>query len=836
MREVSFDILRQGSWDLWCWVCLIAAGTLAVHAVRRHGVGLLDARRAIAAIGVLGTALVLTLLRTPAVGLAWTALLLAGLSAHFYLDLAERLVPRRVAILLALRVAAVCVAVPMLFEPVLRITSSKAPDRPFLLLVDRSGSMSVPDVQNGPSRLQSLWQTIRPTLPQLERRYDVRAVAFANDATKLDRPDAVGTLQPGGEATSLAAAIAKARDDAPRDDAIVVLLSDGIDNTSPDLAAALATGGAKRPIHTVLVGSAAAEPASLVNVAVDRVEAADDFVVRSESVLRATIKSTALANRVVEVKLAEFNAQNQPVAGTEKSKTLVLQPTPDGQVVELTYRPTTPGVHKLAVWVDPVPGERTTADNRQELQGLALDPRVKVLYVEGRARPEYRELQRALARDGNLELSTLLRIQNERFAASGTVDGEPLRGMPATAEQWKKFDVIVLGDLDASFLPPAQQHAIEQAVRGGAGLLMIGGQNSFGPGGYKGTPIEQALPVAVGELSAAQEKTPFVPAFTPAGPAHPAMEGLSAWFGNGAGKAEKELPPLLGNVVVNAPKPGAEVLLTHQDRPGPDGQPQVVLAVQRYGEGRSAAFTADTTYRWYLPMRGLGQDSPYNRFWGQLVRWLAGADVKQRQRGAGVQALLDKGTYRLGESVRVRAFVRDEKGDATRYAQVSLKYSRPGGGDPKPLSLGPAESRIGMYEGTIAGADTGTWTVELVATKDGAELGKQTLTFTVLPPSDEMLRLAADEQTMSAIARATGGYSYPLAQWPQLLETLARAGGDDATVTQRTVPLHNFARAGLATIGVYPAWAATYDLPMQAALVVALLAAEWILRRRWQLP
>ena len=61
-----------------------------------------------------------------------------------------------------------------------------------------------------------------------------------------------------------------------------------------------------------------------------------------------------------------------------------------------------------------------------------------------------------------------------------------------------------------------------------------------------------------------------------------------------------------------------------------------LLATQLYGQGRSAAFTLDTTYLWYLPLRGMGQDSPYNLLWGQLVRWLAGQDVRNRQRGAGM--------------------------------------------------------------------------------------------------------------------------------------------------------------------------------------------------------
>ena len=98
---------------------------------------------------------------------------------------------------------------------------------------------------------------------------------------------------------------------------------------------------------------------------------------------------------------------------------------------------------------------------------MALDPRIKVLYIEGRARPEYRELSRALNRDPNVELATLLRIRQDRFTAGGSGEGEPFTKMPMTREQWKKFDVIILGDLDSSFLPAAQQASIEHVVGDG---------------------------------------------------------------------------------------------------------------------------------------------------------------------------------------------------------------------------------------------------------------------------------------------------------------------------------------------------------------------------------
>jgi uncharacterized membrane protein len=844
MHDWSIDIIRQSGWDLWVWLCLAAAAVLLSYALlarvwstgRRGIVSLV-----MIAVGVGGTILVVALpaLHVAKVGLVWTFTLLSLLSATFYLNLRQQLSVTRTGMLLCMRIVALALLVPMLFEPVLRFVSRPKPERPLLVLVDTSGSMSFPDVQNGPTRLQSVWQALRPLLPRIDEHFIPCYFTFDSSARDLKGSQQLAALQADGKSTDVVGGVSHALAGVARDDAAVLLISDGIDNTSPNVTAAVRSAAGAHAVHTVRVGSDQAEPATMANIAVDNVESPDDFVVNHESTLKATVRSTALANRVVDVQLSEIDSGGKSI-GLLTSRRLVLQPTPEGQTVELPFKPPSVGVHKLAVWIDPVPGERSTIDNRQELQILAIDPRIKVIYIEGRARPEYRELSRALARDSNIELATLLRIQQDRFAASGTVDGDAFKQMPASSAEWGKFDVIILGDLDSSFIGRPQQQLIEQRTSAGAGLLMIGGQNSFGPGGYKDSPIEKALPVFVGDTNAAQEKSQFVPQMTPEGAGHPAMEGLAEWFSQSSSTTTspaKTLPPLRGNVVVAGAKSGAQILLVHPGALGPDGKPQIVLASQMYGTGRSAAFTADTTYLWYLPLRAMGQDSPYNRLWGQLVRWLAGQDVRNRQRGAGLVALLNKSNFQLGENVKVRAMVRDERGDATRYAQVTLTLTNTTEKKPQTFALSPAESRTGMYELTLPNPAKGDYDAELVAKKDGHELGREKLHFTVIPPADEMLKIAANPKLLADIADATHGFHYELGQLPTLIDELIRLDPQSGQPQQRSIALSNVLRASVALgRGSDLTWPARYDLPMQGLLVLALLLAEWLLRRRWQLP
>ena len=830
----TFEILRQRGVDLWMVVCALASLLAIGRVIRRH-LWISPGQRPAALAGFaagLGTAACVAIpsLHRPTAGMVWTIICLALVTYVMYGGMLSTMGARRGGMLLGLRVALMALLTLMLFEPVLRFTKSQPPDRPLYLVVDATGSMSVPDVQNGPSRIQAVWETVRGSIPALQERFDVRVRTFGQEMRKLDKPDELAQVAADGKSTDLVSAIGKVLDETPRKDAQIILISDGIDNTSGDVAKEIAAS--LRPIHTLAVGSEQTQSTAVQNIAIEDVTAAEELSVGHESKLSALVRSTSLANRVVDVKWAQVNEKSEPV-GDVQSQKLVLSPKPEGQKIELTYKPTTAGLQRIAVWIDPVPGERTTIDNRQEFQTLALDPRIKVLYIEGRARPEYRELKRALDRDSNIEVATLLRIQSDRFASGGTIDGKAVSGIPVTAEAWRRADVIIIGDLDASFLTVAQQAAIENAVSEGSGFLMIGGQSSFGPGSYAGTEIEKVLPVFAGEKNAAQETTPFLPTLTEQGALHPAMEALGDWLGGA--KEQSKLAPLRGNVVVPRAKPSASVLLVHSGKAGPDGKDEVVLATQQYGKGRSAAFTADTTYLWYLSMREMGQESPYNRFWGQLVRWLAGADVRQRQQGAGLDAMLGRSVYQLGEAVNVKALVRDERGDATRYATVQMELMNSQTGKMSPAAnLSPAESRTGLYELRIPQVDAGKWTMRLTASKDGKQLGEQELTFTVMPPADELVQLAAKPAVMADISRRTNGWSYPLARAPELFRQLMNSASDGAPVRHVVVPLSNAARWLPAAVGKPASWPLRYDLPMQAILILAILLAEWLLRRKWQ--
>lgn len=80
----------------------------------------------------------------------------------------------------------------------------------------------------------------------------------------------------------------------------------------------------------------------------------------------------------------------------------------------------------------------------------------------------------------------------------GGVQSEARRpaDLPRKLSDLERFDAVVLQDVPADALTLDQQSTLREYVRSlGHGLLAIGGSNSFGLGNYKGTPLEEVLPV-----------------------------------------------------------------------------------------------------------------------------------------------------------------------------------------------------------------------------------------------------------------------------------------------------------------------------------------------------
>ena len=696
---------------------------------------------------------------------------LAGLKA------AEHVSIRLYSLLLALRMVIVVGLVAFLARPMLHIQTQQAEKRKLVFAIDASASMSARDGANLPTRIDLVKQSLSYRyLDRLKKDFDLAFFSFSSGADEV-KPDQLHGLKADGKTTNIAEAIGRVKPAYPDADiASVVLVSDGIDNSGgPDPVKPIVEQGII--VNTIGVGAMADEKERIKDIAVKHVECPRYATVNNATEIKAYVESTGIVGQVTVLLRKD---------GKELTQSKVfLESATKTQIVPLKFTPDTIGHFEFEVSVPPEPEERIQQNNVYPFSLIVTDPKIKVLYLEGTPRSEYKFLKRTLDMDPNVELLSLVQTRKDIFLKQGQSSSTDVEIFPTDIETLRKFDVIILGDVDVTLFSRKQLEMIEQVVKDKAGFLMMGGQASFGPGGYAGTPVAGLLPVEIGGRGDKQFSDPFMLKLTDEGKVHPIFQGTVEFF-DGQDKTSV-LPELAGCTEVLSAKPAAVVLAVNPVKTAHDGNPMIVAAVQQYGTGRAMAFTADTTWRWFFQMRSLGRETPYVKFWGQTVRWLANQEVKEREQKPGITVFTDKRSYEPGETVRMFGRARGEGGLATNDAVIHAIIGTPAGTQ-IPVQLAYVPGTTGEYEGTFDPPAPGKYGVSTTAMLNQQPLGEKIdLDFRVGSPNLEFDQLDLNEPLLKRIAAETGGRYYSLILLDDLIRNLQTSEREKRT--QRQVPL-----------------------------------------------
>jgi uncharacterized membrane protein len=709
------------------------------------------------------------------------------------------------ALLLALRIVAILLLVLLIFKPLLSFEERQERRTDLYLLVDASKSMSVNDYPNMPNRMGLATRQIDEYLKRLQAAFDVKLFWFDTRAHEA-QPGA--WPEPKGDATNLTRAIKDVLAVANKAETTgLIIMTDGLHNAGGNVTDDIVALGPPH-IYAVGVGTDLSARGGFQDISIENVRAPEETVVNNLAKITVDVKSIGLSDRSVEVQLKEGD---KLVA----SEPLRLDDRAGVQTATLSVTPSTLGRHTYLVRIPPDPAERRTENNDRPLHILVTDPKIRVFYIEGVVRPEYKPLKSLLETDPNVEVLSLVQVKRGEFLQAGSMTGLTLSGFPQTAEDMRKFDVFIIGDVDRSYFSDKQMENLKAVISEGRGLIMLGGYNSLGAGGYEGTPVEEILPVLVGPRSSGQETTPFVLKLTPEGANHPIFAGTKDFFQYQSNAPTEKLPLLKGCNIMGREKPGASILAVHPDRSGPAGPP-IVLAVHQFGKGRAAAFAADTTYQWYLPYRAMGRESPYIKFWSQMIRWLANKEIKEQSTEPGVSLLVLKPFYNPGEKVSVRAKVRAEEGRATNFANVTGVLLGPVD-ERKDVPLALEPGAVGVYAADLGAPDPGKYKLVVEARKDNKRLGITDVEFTVGRPNQEFDRLSIDRALLKKLAQATAGEYYEPANFGDLVERLRGL----------TIKQDIRREFGIQAIpGLFPVLFGAF---------LAIVTAEWLLRKYWQL-
>jgi len=759
------------------------------------------------------------------------ALVLAAVAYAAVIYRRERTLSRgRRVVLGVLRATLYAVLVVLLFEPVLGIEMRVKLRRSILVLLDASESMGIHDRRSGRRELEDAALALgkapfdQPSKPlaakdraevaaasrlalakgivdhpeldifkELGREHRIRYFRFGERLEPTGGEgevlaDSLRRVQPTAKATRLGTAIEEAvRRYSGQPVAGVMVLTDGASNGGAD-PLDVARRLRERGIPLFTVGLGLPHPP---DVRIQAVSVHDTVLFKDRVSVFVEIASTGYGNRTVAL---TARLDGEEVA----SVPVLLSGRP--QFEELTFVPDRKtGALKLEVAVEPLPGESSTDNNRQERTVRVIDEKIRVLYVEGKPRWEYRYLRQVLLRDPQLDVKFLM-TEGDRDLAKAS--DRYLAIFPEEAAKAYGFDLVILGDVPASTFAPAQLKRMEQLVRErGGSLLMLAGDR-HAPTSYAQTPIAAVLPVKLHTAGREAVNDAMHPVLTDAGREStmttldvPEERNVALWA---LVRPLYRVPALVGA------KPAATVLLTLPDA-ARRTEPYPLVAWHRYGSGKALFVGTDQLWR----LRFKRGDKYHLRFWGQAVRFL----TLSRLLGENKRIRLEtsRRAYRTGEHVHIYANVLDETYDRVTAPHYAVRVERT---EPQPttdtLTLEPVKGTAGLYQGYFTPDKPGRYRLR---TRPADQEFANTVEFAVATAPLEQLEPAMQEDRLRKMAELSGGRYITVRDLPTLPDAIA--GEQRTAVVRREKEL--------------------WDLPIIFIVLLACVGLEWFLRRRYDL-
>ncbi len=707
-------------------------------------------------------------------------ILLAGGGGIWWLyRMLRRRWPARTALVLtAPKAVALVLLVLALLDPGMRDESASQVRRTLVLFSDQSDSMELKDAPGGSRRVRAdrIADQLAADMParvQVERRW------FDTAIHDKPAPDAAG-----GRGTDLGACLQElARQLAGTDCLGVVVLTDGGDEPVE------ATGLPTCPIATVGIGG---DTTTLDNVGLaavscpEVVERGVDSEITVDAVARG---SRAFLDRCAALPLALERADTAGKWLPVDKATVDLR---QGRArATFRRREPDPGTVRLRVSLAEQPGEASRLDNRREFAVDVRERSLHVLFFSRVVGVEFKLLRAELARDPGVTFTALYRTMGERFMVQGdriTGDDDLTAGFPRDAKALARYDVIVLGSFAADAWTADEQKRLAAWVSAGGALVVLGGDESFGAGGYAASPLAPLMPWQV----RADEPKPLrsdVPVSVPPGAVnHSIMRGVAeALVAAGS-------PTLASCNRPGALRPGATPLLLAEDQ----GR-QVVVAIQSFGKGKVLGIATDTL--WRLARSGREGANAYGLFWRQAVRALA----DKAEGGSVLRVSWDKARYRPGETATATVRL-----GAAATARLDAWFA-PDKGTRRDLVPQAASGEQAVFTIAVPFAARGTWTVHLAVNQDGTVVENYDKTFLIAPTLPEGARLARDDEGLKRLAEAHGGIHV----------------GEEEVETMRAW-LAAQARAGI----LVTTRSLVFGGPWWFVALMLVLVAEWVVRRR----
>lgn len=745
-----------------------------------------------------------------------------------------RIEPGTRAVLSVLRGLAILVCLFAIAQPILEIRHYTQIQSQVHILVDDSASMQLqdtyPDAEQKVSlraasgiddlstltRSELVHRVLEKTgglVEELRKTHVVRLFRFTRkplpvkDLTELTSK---GTSSPIGDALDLHLSAVGAT---PLD--AVILVSDGRSNVGlPPIEVASKYRAADLSLHTIGVGDS--NPPRNVRIigpagpkeALRQEEVVFDIKVVAEGMERRPVNVTLEASRnggpytKVDTRPARLGKDGEPLR------------------VRAIHAFQDAGDYTLRFKVTEFPEETHLEDNVDVRFLRVNDEKIRVLYLEDVPRWEYRYIHKGLKR-----VDESIVMQSYLFDASGDFHQEHSDGLrnlvdiPRTKKELFQYHAILIGDIDPQRLGTTEEQRnlwmrlLVEFVEFGGGVGFIFG-DGFMPEAYRGTILQDLMPVVLESLADYQKAKGRIDRIekfrlelsNPAAPHDIAL--LTRDIPHNARLFERDLEGLRVYYPVQQPKAGAQVILRHPVHKNRFGK-RAVATVGSYSRGRTFFMATDETWLW---RKNFGEYY-HDTFWRNVVRHLA--ENRLRRRDDRVDLRLNKVVAETGEPIKIMLTKHDDqlRPSAEREAVVFLRRAD---SEPDRRVLRAVPGELGNYQGTFT-LDRPASISVLVFDNDNPSdkvLAREDVLVKI--PDRELKHSSQDRATLETTAQASKGGRYVfLGNAAELAKDFRDRRAPDTEIRREVQTL--------------------WDKWWILAVVLGLLAAEWILRKRARL-
>ena len=736
-------------------------------------------------------------------------------------------------LLCLLRFLSLALVLAIIFEPTGVIQESHSQARTLPVLVDVSESMSIKDPRKkeedifnaavalgmldeddrttaslnadqrqsvlGSSRLDLargiLTTSANPVLEELGSTLDISFHQFGSSKKVIDEASAISkealeSLKATDQDTAIANSLESVAKSATATPAGILLLTDGIDNSSSQRTESILQdlGARGIPVYPIPVGLEEPDDVSIRNIVMQEVAFSGDRVP-----VRVQLFSKGYEKRTAKLTVRLNNRQ-------VSQRRLRLDGGLQFENIDFNVDLYQKGAAQVEIGIEAFDDEVSVANNRVERTIQVVNEKVNVLYIEGNNRWEFRYLTAILKRDPRLNTTFISSSAGPEFARNSP---EYIERFPSRRDDAFQYDLVILGDVDAEFFTEQELELLEELIRdrGGSLLVLCGPMHT--PASFVGTPVESLLPVRFDPDETWEEVSESLyPVLT--------AEGRSSMVMLLENQTEQNdriwsrvapldhLPPLIGA------KPGATVLATLSDASS-GSQRYPMVAWHRYGTGKCLSIATDRLWR----LRFKTGDKYHWRLWSQCIQFLTLSRLMGEHKRIRLET--DRSIYKLGDQVRLYAHVLDE--DFEPVIQPSFQVEVGGETESailQKVSLQPDSTSPGLYEGYFTPPVSGDYRLQV--NEDDQEVSNTT-DFQVATVNKELADTNMRLAELERIAELTGGKCLSSQDLPRL-GSLLNANPIITTVRSER-----------------PLW----DNGWVAGILIALLGLEWILRRRYDL-